>query len=511
MASTVSSVPRVLGQVTTGAAFAVFFGLTGAAVAQAKESPGADVCKASTAGCEGGGKGGGKGSTGDRPLGLAPQNKTQRIPQIIKPEGKSDLQKKGEQLKPVEPSKKQAVKPRSQDKDNGKKTGKPEQKDRDDNDDGKKDNKGNDKKPWQRDHDNDDDGKKDNKGNDKKPRQRDHDNNDDGKKDNKGNDKKPRQRDHDNNDDGNDRKSEKDYEYSEGRKSGHRDHDDDEGRESKKDQWDHTEDWKNRKAEKPRDDHDDDDHDDDDHDDDDNDDKAEKRDKKPSRVERPSNIRARSVPATSVPTTRLASLTAPADGDGGIPWGDDDDWVTPGCKQDNDGCELIVEKLARIGKPIQDAIGRLLKVESTGPDAGFKPEGPNRKGRIFSVEGYAYADQGHWSALNGLVEGDYSFGIDGKLELTITKEGPQIDLEALLGAKVTGPEMELPLGPLLVKAKPELSAGVGAKFGVGVESGEDGKRRVKVKGGLTGPFGVSPGLETDLNDDYFGQLPDGGY
>jgi hypothetical protein len=457
MTSRISSVPRVLGQVTTGAAFAVFFGLTGVAVAHAKESPGADACKASTAGCGGGG-GGDKGKTGDRVLGLAP-NKTQRIPQILKQPEKGDLKKKGEELKKAEPKKAEPKKAEPKQRS-------VQPRDKDDQDE-------KDHKPKQKERDNDEREGDDDKRDDRK--NRDGDDGWESKKDKK--ESKRESRDHDE-----DRESKKKA----------RDRDDDDDRESRKDQRDRAED---RKAEKS-------------HDDDDN---ADKRDKKPSKTERRSNVRARSVLATSVPTTRLASLTAPAGGDGGTPWGDEDSFVSPGCKQDNDGCELVWDYASRITKPIQEAIGRLLKVESTGPDAGYKTEGPNRKGRIFSAEGYAYADQGKWSALDGLVEGEYSFGIDGKLELSITKEGPQIDLNALLGAKVTGPEMEVPLGPLLVKAKPEISAGIGGQYGVGVERGEDDKRRIKLKGGLTGPVGGSTGLETDLNDDYFGQLPNGGY
>ncbi|WP_181773105.1 hypothetical protein [Amycolatopsis pittospori] len=436
MTSRVSSVPRVLGQVTTGAAFAVFFGLTGAAVANAKESPGADACKASTAGCGGGG-GGDKGQTGDRPLGLAPSTK-QRIPQIIKPPEKGSLQEKGKQLKQAEPKKAAPKQTKPQKAVPKKQSAQP--------------------------RDNDDHDEKDHKS----------------KKERATDERDDREKNHGDGDDG--RKSKKD------------DRDDDDDRESKKDRREKA---KDRKSEHSREDRDE--------------DKAEKRGKKPSKAERRSNVRARSVPANSVPTTRLASLKAPAGGDGGTPWGDDDNWISPGCKQDNDGCELVWDYASRITKPIQEAIGRLLKVESTGPGADFEAEGPNRKGRVFSVGGYAYADKGKWSALDGLIQGEYSFGIDGKLELTITKEGPQIDLEALLGAKVTGPEMEVPLGPLLVKAKPEISAGIGGQYGVGVERGEDGKRRIKTKGGLTGPVGGSTGLETDLNDDYFGQLPDGGY
>ncbi len=477
MTSRISGVPRVLGQVTTGAAFAVFFGLAGAAVANAKESSGGDACAASTAGCGGGGKGSGNGTTGDRPLGLAPLTK-QRIPQILKPQ--SELQKKGEQFKDAAPEKKKSAPPPAKGNGNGKskkddgngKKNEPRQKDHDDNDDTK--SRGKDR------GDHDDEKKKD------KPRDKDHD--DDEKKDRGKKDDKSR--DHDDEKDDKPRKKSRDSDKKD-RESDEDEGDDHEGREFRNGDRAGDDD---RKPEKYRGDED-----------------TDRGDEKPSKAQRYPNIRARSVPAASVPTTRLASLTAPASGDGGVPWGDDDNWVTPGCKQDNDGCELIVEKLARIGKPIQDAIGRLLKVESTGPDAGFKPEGPNRKGRIFSVEGYAYADQGHWSAMDGSIEGDYSFGFDGKLELTITKEGPQIDLEALLGAKVSGPEMELPLGPLLVKAKPEISAGIGGQYGVGVERGDDGKRRIKVKGGLTGPVGGNTNLETDLNDKYFGQLPDGGY
>ncbi|ANN21289.1 hypothetical protein SD37_40785 [Amycolatopsis orientalis] len=479
MTSRISGVPRVLGQVTTGAAFAVFFGLTGVAVAHAKESPGADACKASTTGCGGGG-GGDKGKTGDRVLGLAP-SKTQRVPQILKEPEKGDLKKKGEQLKPAEPKKaapkQRSVQPRDKD-DHDEKDHKPKQKERDnderDHDDDKQDDR---KKNHDGDGDDDRKSKKDDRGSGRE--NRDHD-------DDRGDRKKNRD---DDGDDDDGRKSEEDGRHT---KRENREHDDDDRASEKDDQWDEGQD---RKAEKRHDD----------------DDRAERRDKKPSKAERRSNVRTRSMPATYVPTTRLASLTRPAGGDGGIPWGDEDNFVRPGCEQDNDGCELVWDYASRITKPIQEAIGRLLKVESTGPDAGFKPEGPNRKGRIFSVEGYAYADQGKWSALDGLIEGEYSIGIDGKLELSITKEGPQIDLEALLGAKVTGPEMEVPLGPLLVKAQPEISAGIGGQYGVGVERGEDGKRRIKAKGGLTGPVGGSTGLETDLNDDYFGQLPDGGY
>ena len=137
----------------------------------------------------------------------------------------------------------------------------------------------------------------------------------------------------------------------------------------------------------------------------------------------------------------------------------------------------------------------------------LKVEGFDGKGKIFSIEGHRFYAQGTWYLPDGTAGGEYSVGVDGKLELKFSKMLiPEFEASALLGAKISGPEHEADLGPLLTKVKPEVSVGVGAKLGAGFARGDDGKIRFKAEGGLTGPIGLSSGFAVEPKDDVLRHL-----
>jgi hypothetical protein len=447
-APTAAGAARVLGQVATGAAFAIFFGLAGAATATAKERQqppggGGSACKAKTGGdCTP--MGGDKGDSNEG-----------RNDEGSKVRGHVELRQAKPQKQTRKPTARTPNRPRSRDdddRDRDKDDDKPE-KDRPEKD---KDKDKPDKDKPDKDKDKPDKGKGKDKDDDE-----DEDEPDKDRGERSGGDRR-----HDYDDDG-----------------------DDDGGKSEKDRHDD----KPEKPEKNRDD----------------DDKPEE-DRigdRPSRAERPSNTqvsRVRPASVTSVPTARPVSLTT-SSSNGGIPWGDDNGFAPPGCS-DDDGCDQAFNYLDWVTRAFQGP-AKAIQDAFTPDDNGFDIQGPDGKGKIFSIEGHSYYAQGKWSTPDGKIEGEYSVGVDGKIELKLEKMVlPKFEASALLGARVTGPEVEAPMGPLLTKLQPEISAGIGAEFGAGFERGEDGKYRLQGKGGVTGPVGGSTGFEVSPKDDPLREL-----
>ncbi|MFE6609700.1 hypothetical protein [Amycolatopsis sp. NPDC057786] len=414
--------PRVVGQVLTGAAFTVFFGLVGAGAATAQPC---NKFASTGGGCtpDGGGK---KVESRAEFRPAAPQ----------KQEKKAPAKKRVTHVRPDKDDKKSH---RSKDDD------KDEKKDRDDDkkDDRKRDDKKDDKR-------------------DKKEKKDDRKDRDDDKKDDKKRDaKKDRDKDKD-------RHKNREKDEDEGRDK-RRDKDDDKARDKKDDKG------KNRARDKDEDR------------DDNNEPTAE-----PVRAAKVTPA-VRPATATSIPTVKPVSLKKQATPP---PWGGYDIVAPSWC---NDGCKMAMKYLEPVVKAFNDAI--------TPDSAGLKVEGFDGKGKIFSIEGHRFYAQGTWYLPDGTAGGEYSVGADGKLELKFSKMLiPEFEASALLGAKISGPEHEADLGPLLTKVKPEVSVGVGAKLGAGFARGDDGKIRFKAEGGLTGPIGLSSGFAVEPEEDVLRHL-----
>ncbi|RSN20949.1 hypothetical protein DMC63_11950 [Streptomyces sp. WAC 05977] len=441
-----------MGQVLTGAAFTVFFGLVGAGAATAQPC---NKLASTGGGCtpDGGGK---KLESRVEFRPAAPQKQEKKAPAKkrvthVRPD-KDDNKPQKDRDDDKEERKKDDRKDRDKDDD------KRDKKDRDKKDDKKKrdDDKKDDKKDEKRDDKKDrDDDKKDEKRGDKKDR-------DDDKKDEKRDDKKDRD-DGKKRDDKNDRKERKDRDKAEA--------EDD----------DRPDDNPVRRQPKPE--------------------PAAEPEPEPAAKPEPAiqPVRAstvaptvRPVAVTSVPTVKPVSLKKQAP----PPWGGYDVVAPSWC---NDGCKMAMKYLEPVVKAFNDAI--------TPNSTELKVEGFDGKGKIFSIEGHRFYAQGTWYLPDGTAGGEYSVGVDGKLELKFSKMLiPEFEASALLGAKISGPEHEADLGPLLTKVKPEVSVGVGAKLGAGFARGDDGKIRFKAEGGLTGPIGLSSGFAVEPKDDVLRHL-----